>query len=140
MELVMSLAIGVLTGSGACGCCCAHRTFQVAVGLALLGYAVNLFIFSTGGLRTGAAAIVARDAPGTLAHFTDPLPQAARADRHRDRLRDDGAAARRAARGTRPLRHRPCRWAGARVMSADGRLVRSSGDPAGCCCRCWRAR
>ncbi len=75
MELVMSLAIGVLTGSGV-WLLLRPRTFQVAVGLALLGYAVNLFIFSTGGLRTGAAAIVARDAPGTLAQFTDPLPQA----------------------------------------------------------------
>jgi multicomponent K+:H+ antiporter subunit C len=43
----------------------------------LLSYAVNLFIFSTGGLRTGcAAAILAQGQEGTLGQFTDPLPQA----------------------------------------------------------------
>lgn len=75
MELVMSLAIGVLAGAGT-WLLLRARTFQVTVGLALLGYAVNLFIFSTGGLRTGAAAILPRDAAGTITAFTDPLPQA----------------------------------------------------------------
>lgn len=75
MELVMALAIGVLAGSGT-WLLLRPRTFQVVIGLSLLSFAVNLFIFSTGGLRMGAAAIVPRDAPGTLAQFADPLPQA----------------------------------------------------------------
>ncbi|MDB5316927.1 MAG: cation:proton antiporter [Rhodospirillales bacterium] len=75
MELVVSLAIGVLTGSGI-WLLLRSRTFQVIIGLSLLSYAVNLFIFSTGGLRTGAAAILARGQPGTLGEFTDPVPQA----------------------------------------------------------------
>jgi multicomponent K+:H+ antiporter subunit C len=75
MELVVSLAIGVLTGSGV-WLLLRSRTFQVIIGLSLLSYAVNLFIFSTGGLRTGAAAILAPGQEGSLAQFADPLPQA----------------------------------------------------------------
>ena len=50
MEIILAISIGVLTGSGVLtGCCCA-RTFQVIMGLSLLSYAVNLFIFSMGRL------------------------------------------------------------------------------------------
>jgi multicomponent K+:H+ antiporter subunit C len=75
MELVVSAAIGVLAGSGV-WLLLRPRTFQVIMGLSLLAYAVNLFIFSTGGLRTGAAAILEKGQEGGLAQFTDPLPQA----------------------------------------------------------------
>ncbi len=75
MELVVSLAIGVLAGSGV-WLLLRPRTFQVIMGLALLSYGVNLFIFSTGGLRSGAAAILRRGQAGTLADYADPLPQA----------------------------------------------------------------
>ncbi len=75
MELVVSLAIGVLAGSGV-WLLLRSRTFQVTIGLALLSYAVNLFIFSTGGLRTGADAILQPGEAGTLARYTDPVPQA----------------------------------------------------------------
>ena len=75
MELVVALAIGVLTGSGV-WLVLRSRTFQVIVGLSLLSYAVNLFIFSTGGLRSGAAPILERGAAGDLATHADPVPQA----------------------------------------------------------------
>jgi multicomponent K+:H+ antiporter subunit C len=75
MELVVSLAIGVLAGSGV-WLLLRPRTFQVTIGLALLSYAVNLFIFSTGGLRTGADAILQRGEVGSLVQYTDPVPQA----------------------------------------------------------------
>lgn len=75
MELVVSLGIGVFAGSGV-WLLLRPRTFQVTVGLALLSYAVNLFIFSTGGLRTGADAILRRGEVGTLAEYADPVPQA----------------------------------------------------------------
>ena len=75
MELVLSLGIGVLAGSGV-WLLLRPRTFQVTLGLALLSYAVNLFIFSTGGLRTGEDAILRRGEVGTLAQYTDPVPQA----------------------------------------------------------------
>jgi multicomponent K+:H+ antiporter subunit C len=73
MELVLALAIGVLSGCGV-WLLLRPRTFQVIIGLTLLSYAVNLFIFCIGGLRTGADPVL-RD--GTdLSHYTDPLPQA----------------------------------------------------------------
>jgi multicomponent K+:H+ antiporter subunit C len=75
MELVVSLAIGVLAGAGV-WLLLRPRTFQLILGLALLSYAVNLFIFSTGGLRSGAAPILRRGEAGTLADHADPLPQA----------------------------------------------------------------
>lgn len=75
MELVVSLGIGILAGSGV-WLLLRPRTFQVTIGLALLSYAVNLFIFSTGGLRTGADAILERGEVGTLAEHADPVPQA----------------------------------------------------------------
>jgi len=75
METIVALAIGILTGSGV-WLLLRPRTFQVIVGLSLLSYAVNLFIFSTGGLRTGAAPILERGAAGNLAQHADPLPQA----------------------------------------------------------------
>ena len=46
------------------------------MGLSLLGYAVNLFIFSMGSLSRGAEPIVVPGLPATLLHYTDPLPQA----------------------------------------------------------------
>lgn len=74
MELVLATAIGVLT---ACGVwlLLRPRTFQVIIGLTLFSYAVNLFIFSTGGLRIGADPVL-RDLSGDIAPYTDPLPQA----------------------------------------------------------------
>ena len=75
MELVVALAIGVLAGSGI-WLLLRPRTFQVIVGLSLLSYAVNLFIFSTGGLRVGAAPILMRGEIGDLSRYADPLPQA----------------------------------------------------------------
>ncbi len=75
METVVSLAIGVLAGSGV-WLLLRPRTFQVIIGLCLLSYAVNLFIFSTGGLRIGVAPILEPGGVGDLAHHADPLPQA----------------------------------------------------------------
>ena len=74
MELILAAAIGVLTASGV-WLILRPRTFQVIVGLTLLSYAVNLFIFSTGGLRIGAEPVL-KDGVGNLAAYADPLPQA----------------------------------------------------------------
>ncbi len=75
MEAVLSIAIGVLA---ACGVwlLLRPRTFQVLLGLALLSYAVNLFIFSMGSLFIGAEPIVRDGVAPDLLHYTDPLPQA----------------------------------------------------------------
>jgi multisubunit Na+/H+ antiporter MnhC subunit len=74
MEVIMAIAIGVLGGSGV-WLVLRPRSFQVLIGLALLSYAVNLFIFAMGSLFIGREPIVR---PGLAAnlHYTDPLPQA----------------------------------------------------------------
>ncbi|MGE0627047.1 MAG: Na+/H+ antiporter subunit C [Hyphomicrobiaceae bacterium] len=75
MELVIAITIGVLAGSGV-WLVLRRRTFQVIIGLSLVSYAVNLFIFSMGRLRVGAAPVLDPKVPGTLANYADPLPQA----------------------------------------------------------------
>jgi multicomponent K+:H+ antiporter subunit C len=75
MEIVLSLGIGVLAGSGI-WLILRPRTFQVIVGLSLLSYAVNLFIVAMGRLEAGAAPVLAARATGDAAQVTDPLPQA----------------------------------------------------------------
>jgi len=50
--------------------------FDIIVGLTLLSYAVNLFIFLTGRLRIGSPPIVDGRLAPTLAGYADPLPQA----------------------------------------------------------------
>jgi multicomponent K+:H+ antiporter subunit C len=74
-EIVVACAIGVLTASGV-WLMLRPRTFQVAIGLSLLSYAVNLFIFAMGRLSIGAAPIVAAAGTPNPAAFADPLPQA----------------------------------------------------------------
>ena len=74
-ELIVALAIAVLTSSGV-WLILRPRTFQVVVGLSLLSYAVNLFIFAMGRLRIGAAPIVEAGRAAAPAAFADPLPQA----------------------------------------------------------------
>ncbi|MDY7230798.1 Na+/H+ antiporter subunit C [Hyalangium rubrum] len=75
MEVVLAIAIGVLTGSGV-WLLLRPRTFQLVVGLSLLSYAVNLFIFSIGGLAIDKEPILVEGVPQDLSHYTDPVPQA----------------------------------------------------------------
>ncbi|MBL0919863.1 MAG: Na+/H+ antiporter subunit C [Hydrogenophaga sp.] len=75
MEIVVSIAIGIMAGAGV-WLVLRPRTFQVLIGLALLSYAINLFIFSVGSLSVDAEPIVRAGIPANLAHYTDPLPQA----------------------------------------------------------------
>lgn len=74
MELIISLAVGVLAGAGV-WLLLRPRTFQVLIGLALLGYAVNLFIFSVGSLAVDKEPIVKPGLAANLANYSDPLPQ-----------------------------------------------------------------
>ena len=75
MELVLSLAIGVLVASGI-WLLLRPRTYQVVFGLALLSYGVNLFIFSMGRLRVGGSSIVSKDGAVDPTAYLDPVPQA----------------------------------------------------------------
>ncbi|SEQ14216.1 multisubunit potassium/proton antiporter, PhaC subunit [Devosia sp. YR412] len=74
MELILAIGIGVLTSCGVY-LMLRPRTFQVIIGLSLLSYAVNLFIFAMGRLKTGAAPVTASGAIDPT-QFTDPVPQA----------------------------------------------------------------
>jgi multicomponent K+:H+ antiporter subunit C len=75
MEAIYALAIGVLTGSGV-WLLLRPRTFQVIVGLSLLSYAVNLFIFGMGRLLIGGAPIIESLDKAIPALYDDPVPQA----------------------------------------------------------------
>lgn len=74
MEVVLSMAIGVL-GSAGVWLILRPRTFQVLIGLSLLSYAVNLFIFSVGSLTLDQEPIVRTGVLPTLDNYSDPLPQ-----------------------------------------------------------------
>lgn len=74
MEIVISIAIGVLTSAGV-WLLLRPRTFQVLIGLSLLAYAVNLFIFSVGSLSIDKEPIVKPGLAADLVNYTDPLPQ-----------------------------------------------------------------
>ena len=72
----MTLEFLVATGIGWVTACGVYlmlrgRTFPVVLGLTLLGYAVNVFIFAMGRLWVGAPPILRDGAPSA-----DPLPQA----------------------------------------------------------------
>jgi len=71
MELLVAIGIGTLTAAGVY-LLLRERTFSVLLGLTLLSYAVNLFVFATGRLEVGAAP---RIQPGVEA-YADPLAQA----------------------------------------------------------------
>ena len=74
MEIVLAIAIGVLTGSGV-WLLLRPRTFQVIMGLSLLSYAVNLFIFCMGRLSIDQEPVLQAGLPPTLLHYDDPMPQ-----------------------------------------------------------------
>jgi len=75
VALLLSLFIGTLGGAGV-WLMLRARTFDVILGLTLLSYAVNLFIFAMGRLKVAAAPIVESGVAATLETHADPLPQA----------------------------------------------------------------
>lgn len=70
MEALFAFSIGLLTALGVF-LTLRGRTFPVAVGITLLSYAVNLFLFSSGRLTINGAAVL-----GSSEVYTDPVPQA----------------------------------------------------------------
>lgn len=70
MELLYSSSVGLLV---ACGVflILRARTFPVVLGLTMLSYAVNLFLFASGRLSLNKAVVL-----GTSQQYADPLPQA----------------------------------------------------------------
>ncbi|MGY6550670.1 MAG: Na+/H+ antiporter subunit C [Erythrobacter sp.] len=71
MEFLIASAIGVLTAAGVY-LALRGRTFPVVLGLAMLSYAINLFLFSMGRLAVNLPPIYDKGA----AAYSDPLPQA----------------------------------------------------------------
>ncbi|BBP44684.1 Na+/H+ antiporter subunit C [Thiosulfatimonas sediminis] len=71
MEILIAVCIGTLTASGVFLLLRA-RTFAVVIGLTLLAYAVNLFLFAMGRLQIGLPAVINAQAND----YADPLPQA----------------------------------------------------------------
>jgi multicomponent Na+:H+ antiporter MnhC subunit len=75
MEIVYALAIGILVGSGV-WLLLRPRTFQVLMGLTLLSYATNIFIFGMGRLAVHEAPIIDTSNHIDPALYADPVPQA----------------------------------------------------------------
>lgn len=70
LEFLVATGVGAVTATGIY-LVLRGRTWPVVIGLSLLGYAVNIFIFAMGRLWTDAAPILT--ASGRV---VDPLPQA----------------------------------------------------------------
>ena len=73
---MISMELLVATGIGWVTACAIYlllrgRSYSVVLGLTLLGYATNIFIFAMGRLWSDAAPIIAEGA-----RLADPLPQA----------------------------------------------------------------
>jgi len=71
MEFLVASAIGVLTAAGVY-LTLRKRSFAVIVGMTLLSYATNLFLFATGRLVIDLPPVLSEGASA----YTDPLPQA----------------------------------------------------------------
>jgi len=71
LEFLVASTIGVLTAAGIY-LCLRGRTFPVVLGLAMLSYAINVFLFAMGRLVIDRPPIYEKG----LADYADPLPQA----------------------------------------------------------------
>lgn len=71
LEFLIASAIAVLTAGGVY-LSLRGRTFQVVLGLTLISYAVNLFLFAIGRLVVGRPPLFAKG----VIDYADPLPQA----------------------------------------------------------------
>lgn len=70
LEFLLASAIGLLVATGIYLILRA-RTFPVVLGLAMIGYAVNLFLFTMGRIQISSPSILTE-----ASQVTDPLPQA----------------------------------------------------------------
>ena len=72
IEFLVASAVGLLTAAGIY-LILRRRTFPVILGLSLLTYGVNIFLFASGRLMVNAPPILNKYAE---VPYTDPLPQA----------------------------------------------------------------
>ena len=75
MEVILAVVIGVLYAAGLF--MMMRRSFvKLVIGLALLGYAASLLIFTVNGLTRGKSPLVTEGMTQPAEPFADPLPQA----------------------------------------------------------------
>lgn len=72
MVVLLALATGVLFAAGIY-LVLKRTVVQLIIGLALLGHAANLFLFSMGGIKSGSVPIIGA---GSASSMVDPVPQA----------------------------------------------------------------
>ncbi|MDQ0509616.1 Na+/H+ antiporter subunit C [Ancylobacter amanitiformis] len=75
MEIILAIGIGVFAASGV-WLLLRPRTYQVIIGLSLISYAVNLFIFSMGRVKLHAPPVLQPGTAGDPSAVADPVPQA----------------------------------------------------------------
>ena len=75
MQLLLAILSGVLFAAGVF-LILRRSLMRIVLGLIFIGHAANLVIFTAGGLRGAAPAIVADGAEQLTAPYADPLPQA----------------------------------------------------------------
>lgn len=73
MEALIAISIGAMSAAGVY-LVLRLRTFPTVIGMTMLSYAINLFLFATGRLAVNKPPIL--DGYGNLIDYTDPLPQA----------------------------------------------------------------
>lgn len=75
MEILLALVIGALYATGLY-MMMRRSIIKLFIGLALLGHAANLLIFTVGGLTRGHPPLIAAGEEQLAGSFADPLPQA----------------------------------------------------------------
>ncbi len=72
MTIIMAVVVGALFAAGTY-LLLRRSIVRLIIGLALLGHATNLFVFTMGWLRQGGVPLIGISPPD---HMADPLPQA----------------------------------------------------------------
>jgi multicomponent Na+:H+ antiporter subunit C len=75
MEAVLALVIGGLYAAGLY-LLLRRNIVRLVLGLALMGHAANLLLFTANGLERGRPPIIPEDAAAAVTPYADPLPQA----------------------------------------------------------------
>lgn len=75
MQLLLAILTGVLFAAGVF-LILRRSLMRLLLGLLFIGHAANLLIFTAGGLRGAAPAIVPEGASSLAEPYADPLPQA----------------------------------------------------------------
>lgn len=75
MEFLTSLIIGAIAAASIY-CLLRRSIVKFVIGIALLSQAVNLLVFTTGGINQGSPPIIGSESTQLSGPYADPLPQA----------------------------------------------------------------